>query len=180
MTIRNAYSARPGHRLPGHAAHALVTGYSQFTCPKCSESLPLRVEESRWTIRSPRDVADRLVPQLSLLEREELWVLTLNAKNVVIDAQALYRGNVSASLVRVGELFSPAVRRHAAGLILVHNHPSGDPTPSPDDLHLTAETIAAGRLLDIEVLDHIVIAGGTYVSFRDRGISFDRPASPRS
>ena len=87
----------------------------------------------------------------------------------------VYTGNVSASLVRVGELFRDAVRLDAAGIILVHNHPSGDPTPSPDDLHLTAETLAAGRLLDIDLLDHLVISHDAYVSLRDRGVSFDRP-----
>ncbi|HEX7948875.1 MAG TPA: JAB domain-containing protein [Candidatus Limnocylindrales bacterium] len=86
-----------------------------------------------------------------------------------------YQGNVSASLVRVGELFRDAVRLDAAGVILVHNHPSGDPTPSPDDLHLTAEALAAGRLLDIDLLDHLVIGHDAYVSLRDRGVSFDRP-----
>ena len=87
----------------------------------------------------------------------------------------VYQGNVSASLVRVGELFRDAVRLDAAGAILVHNHPSGDPTPSPDDLHLTAEALAAGRLLDIDLLDHLVIGHDAYVSMRDRGMSFDRP-----
>jgi DNA repair protein RadC len=87
----------------------------------------------------------------------------------------VYQGNVSASLVRVGELFRDAVRLAAAGTILVHNHPSGDPTPSPDDLHLTAEALAAGRLLDSDLLDHLVIGHDAYVSMRDRGISFDRP-----
>ena len=90
------------------------------------------------------------------LEREELRVLSLNTKNVVQRATTVYVGNVSASLVRIGELFRDAVRLDAAGIVLVHNHPSGDPTPSPDDLHLTAEAIAAGRLLDVDVLDHVV------------------------
>jgi len=93
----------------------------------------------------------------------------------VLRVATVYTGNVSASLVRVGELFRDAVRLDAAGIILVHNHPSGDPTPSPDDLHLTAETIAAGRLLDIDLLDHLVISHDAYVSLRDRGVSFDRP-----
>ena len=83
----------------------------------------------------------------------------------------------SSSLVRVGELFRDAVRLNAAGVILVHNHPSGDPTPSPDDLHLTAEALAAGRLLDIDLLDHLVIGHDAYVSLRDRGVAFDRPAA---
>jgi DNA repair protein RadC len=136
----------------------------------------------RWSVRSPRDVADRLVLQMGRLEREELRVVILNTKNVVLRVATAYQGNVSASLVRVGELFRDAVRLTASGVILVHNHPSGDPTPSPDDLHLTAEALAAGRLLDIDVLDHLVIGHDAWVSLRDRGVSFDgqgpsRPAA---
>ncbi|HYH91687.1 MAG TPA: DNA repair protein RadC [Candidatus Saccharimonadales bacterium] len=129
----------------------------------------------RWSIRGPRDVADRLVLQMGRLEREELRVVILDTKNHVLRIQTVYQGNVSSSLVRVGELFRDAVRLNAAGVILVHNHPSGDPTPSPDDLHLTAEALAAGRLLDIGLLDHLVIGHDAYVSLRDRGVSFDRP-----
>ncbi|MEP7158444.1 MAG: DNA repair protein RadC [Chloroflexota bacterium] len=128
----------------------------------------------RWTISAPRDVADRLLPDMARLEREELRVLLLNAKNAVLRQSTVYVGNVSAALVRVAELFRDAVRVHAAGLVVVHNHPSGDPEPSPDDLHLTAEAIAAGRLLDIPLLDHVILAGDGYVSLRDRGIAFDR------
>lgn len=133
----------------------------------------------RWSVRSPRDVADRLRMEMGRLEREELRVLALNAKNVVQKVSVVYVGNVSASLVRVGELFRDAVRLDASGIVLVHNHPSGDPTPSADDLHLTAEAIAAGRLLDVDVLDHVVIAHDSWVSLRDRGIPFDRPGAAR-
>jgi DNA repair protein RadC len=132
---------------------------------------------NRWSIRGPRDIADRLVLQMGRLEREELRVVILDTKNHVLRVSTVYQGNVSASLVRVGELFRDAVRLNAAGVILVHNHPSGDPTPSPDDLHLTAEALAAGRLLDIALLDHLVIGHDAYVSLRDRGVSFDRPGS---
>ena len=126
----------------------------------------------RWQARTPRDVADRLVLQMGRLEREELRVVLLNTKNVAVDLLTVYQGNVSASVVRVGELFRDAVRRNASGIILVHNHPSGDPTPSPDDLHLTAEAVAAGRLLDVAVLDHLIIGHDAYVSLRDRGVAF--------
>ena len=129
---------------------------------------------TRWSVRSPRDVADRLVLQMGRLEREELRVVLLNTKNVVLRVTTVYQGNVASSLVRVGELFRDAVRLNATGVILVHNHPSGDPTPSPDDLHLTAEALAAGRLLDIGLLDHLVIGHDAWVSLRDRGIDFDR------
>jgi len=123
----------------------------------------------RWSVRSARDVADRLVLQMGRLERE-----------VVLRVETVYQGNVSSSLVRVGELFRDAVRLNAAGLILVHNHPSGDPTPSPDDLHLTAEALAAGRLLDIDLLDHVIVGHDAWVSLRDRGVAFDRPGARRS
>lgn len=129
---------------------------------------------ARWTVRAPRDVADRLGAEMAALEREELRVLLLNTKNAVMRQTTVYLGNVSAAVVRVGELFRDAVRVHAAGVIIVHNHPSGDPEPSADDLHLTAESVAAGRLLDIPVLDHVILARDGYVSLRDRGIAFDR------
>ena len=138
-------------------------------CPNCQVRLEIpSLEGTGWTIRAPSDVADRLLLRMGGLEREELVVLVLNTKNVVIRSITVYQGNVSASLVRVGELFRDAVRLNASGVILVHNHPSGDPTPSPDDLHLTAEALAAGRLLDIELLDHLVIGRDTFVSLRDR------------
>ncbi len=128
----------------------------------------------RWVIRAPRDVADRLLAEMGGLEREELHILLLNTKNSVLRSVTVYVGNVSAAVVRVGELFRDAVRVHAAGVIIVHNHPSGDAEPSADDLHLTAEAIAAGRLLDIPVLDHVILAADSYVSLRDRGVLFDR------
>ena len=130
---------------------------------------------ARATIRSPRDLADRLILQMGRLEREELRVVLLDTKNHVLRVATVYQGNVNSSLVRVGELYRDAVRLNAAGVILVHNHPSGDPTPSPDDLHLTAAALAAGRLLDIQLLDHLVIGHDAFVSLRDRGVAFDRP-----
>ena len=131
---------------------------------------------STWMIRSPSDVADRLVLQMGRLEREELRVVILNTKNIVLRVITVYQGNVATSLVRIGELFRDAVRLNGTNVILVHNHPSGDPTPSPDDLHLTAEALAAGRLLDIQLLDHLIVGHDAYVSLRDRGISFERSA----
>ena len=128
----------------------------------------------RLTIRAPRDLGERLVTELGHLEREEMRVVLMDTRNGVLASPTVYRGNVSVALVRIGELFRDAVRLLAARVILVHNHPSGDPTPSPDDLHLTAEAVAAGRLLDIAVLDHLVIGHGTWISLRDRGVVFDR------
>lgn len=148
-------------------------------CPTCSTPLAPTALIG-WTFRSPADIAGRLT-HLGALEREELHVVIANTKNRVIAVERVYQGNVSASLVRVGELFREAVKLNASAIVIAHNHPSGDPTPSPDDLHLTAQAIAAGRLLDIEVLDHLIIArDGAYVSLRDRGVSFDRTTGGQS
>ena len=170
--------SRPNPRepkSPGSQVAEGTTHYAQWLpCPNCGHQIALSTESLTWTIRSPTDVAHRLLARYGQMERESLVVLTMNAKNRVLDEREVYRGNVSASLVRVGELFTEAVRRHASGVILVHNHPTGDASPSPDDLHLTAEALAAGRILDIDVLDHIVLGNGQYVSLRDRGVKFDR------
>ena len=137
-----------------------------------------RIAEVGTALRSPRDAYVEVLQALFAgQESESLAVLALDVKNHVIGVEVVYRGNVSASLVRVGELFRFAVRVNAASIMLAHNHPSGDPTPSPDDLHLTAECIAAGKLLDINVLDHVIVGDDAYTSLRDRGINFDRGQS---
>ena len=134
-----------------------------------------------WSIRSPRDVADRLVLQMGHLEREELRVVLLNAKNVVLRVVTVYQGNVSSSAGpgrRAVPRRRPAERQPRDPR---PQPPGGDPTPSPDDLHLTAEALAAGRLLDIDVLDHLVVGHDAWASLRDRGVSFERPSlGPRA
>jgi DNA repair protein RadC len=123
----------------------------------------------RWRIRTPSDVGERLLPAMRYLEHEELRTLLLNTKNVVVAEQTVYVGNLAGSAVRVGEVFRDAVRRQAAAMVVVHNHPSGDPTPSADDLRITAELVQAGRLLDIELLDHVVVGAEGWVSLRALG-----------
>jgi DNA repair protein RadC len=122
-----------------------------------------------WRIRAPTDVGERLRPAMRHLEQEELRVLLLNTKNVVTGIVTIYVGNLAGSSVRVGEVFRDAVRRQAAAIVVVHNHPSGDPSPSADDLRITAELAEAGRLLDIELLDHVVVAHEGWVSLRALG-----------
>jgi DNA repair protein RadC len=122
-----------------------------------------------WQVRTPADVAERLLPSLAPLEHEELRVLLLTTKNRVTAQRTLYVGNLAGSAVRCGEVFRDAVRRQAAAIVVVHNHPSGDPAPSGDDIRITAELAAAGRLLDIELLDHLVIGAGRWVSLRALG-----------
>lgn len=146
-------------------------------CPKCEHRFNIYSNTFDETIRSPRDTFNAFF-YLGVLDQEELHVALLNARNKIMKRVLVYKGNVSQTLVRVGEVFKEAVKENAASIILVHNHPSGDPTPSPDDLHLTAEVLAAGRLLDIEVLDHVIIGGTEFISLRDRGVAFDRMIPP--
>jgi DNA repair protein RadC len=122
-----------------------------------------------WRIRAPADLAERLVPAMGHLEREELRSVLLNTKNTVTAMVTVYVGNLAGSSVRVGEVFREAVRVQAAAMVVVHNHPSGDPSPSAEDLRITRELAEAGRLLDIELLDHLVIGHGRWVSLRALG-----------
>jgi DNA repair protein RadC len=117
-------------------------------------------------------VDNLLQAEMGLLEQEHLRVLLLNTRNQVLGAAEVYRGSVHTAVVRIGELFREALRQNAPALILVHNHPSGDPTPSADDIAMTRQAIDAGELLDVEVLDHVVIAHGRYESLKQRGQAF--------
>jgi DNA repair protein RadC len=134
--------------------------------------LALESPEERPVIHSPADAAALVQYEMSALEQEHLRVLLLDTKNHVLDIVEVYRGSVNMSQVRVGEVFKAAVRRNAAAVIVVHNHPSGDPTPSPDDVSVTRAIVQAGKLLDVDVLDHLVIGQGRYVSLKERGLGF--------
>lgn len=128
--------------------------------------------QERPQVRTPSDVANLLMLEMGLLEQEQLRVLLLDTKNFIQEVVMVYQGSLNMAMVRVGELFRDAVRRNRASIILVHNHPSGDPTPSPEDVRMTEMTVEAGRLLDIDVLDHIVIGRNRFVSLKERGLGF--------
>jgi len=128
--------------------------------------------ETHPQIQSPADAANLLLPEMGLLDQEHMRVLLLDTKHHVLDAPTVYVGNLNTSVVRVSELFREAIKRNCAAIIIAHNHPSGDPTPSPEDVSVTEQIVAAGRLLDIEVLDHLVIGQQRYVSLRERGLGF--------
>jgi len=102
------------------------------------------------------------------LDHEEMHVLILDTKNQVIEKIRSYKGTVNSSVLRVAEIFRPAIIRNCPGVIVSHNHPSGDPTPSPEDIEVTHQLVSAGRLLDIELLDHIIIGNPRYVSLKER------------
>lgn len=128
--------------------------------------------ELSGAINSPEDAAELVRYDMQGLIQENLWVVLLDTRNRKIGIEKVYVGSLNVSMVRVGELFRGALQRSAAGIILVHNHPSGDPQPSPEDAALTRSAVAAGKLLDVEVLDHLVIGGNNYVSMKEKGLGF--------
>jgi DNA repair protein RadC len=134
--------------------------------------LAMAAPEERSKISSPADAVALVQYEMSAFEQEHLRVMLLNMKNEVLDIIELYHGSLNASMVRVGEVFKPAIRRNAASIIVVHNHPSGDPKPSKEDIAVTRSIVQAGKLLNIEVLDHLIIGQGRYVSLKERGIGF--------
>jgi DNA repair protein RadC len=138
--------------------------------------LTLCAPEERPQIRSPADAAALLSPQIGHKEQEHFWVLFLDTRNRVVGSEAIYKGSLNQSQVRVGEVFCEAVRRNCAAIIVAHNHPSGDPTPSPEDVAVTRDLVAAGQLLGTEVLDHLVIGHQRWISLRERGLGFETTA----
>jgi len=128
--------------------------------------------EEKISVRTPLDVYQLLGLDMAFLDQEHLRVILVNTRSQVMAVKEVYVGNVSSAIVRTAELFQEAVRQNAPAIILVHNHPSGDPTPSPDDVHLTKVAAEAGRLLQIEVMDHIIIGrdGTKYCSLQMMGL----------
>lgn len=129
--------------------------------------------DERLRVTSPGDAAALLLPRMRHLQQEELWVILLDTRNRVMKVVDVYKGSLNTSVVRVGEIFRPAIEMAAAAIIAAHNHPSGDPAPSPEDIHVTRQLMQAGTLLDIELLDHVIIGNGTYASLKERGLGFD-------
>ncbi len=129
--------------------------------------------DERPQVRCPEDVANLLMLEMSTLRQEQFRIVLLDTKNRVLAIPTVYIGNINTSIVRAAEVFREAVTRNCAALIAVHNHPSGDPAPSPEDVMVTRHLVEAGKLLDIEVLDHIIIGRGRYTSLKERGLGFD-------
>ena len=123
------------------------------------------------TISRPQEVAAYLAPEMADLEQEQLRVVLLNTKNRVLGCCLVYQGGINAVSIRIADCFREAVRIGAAALVLAHNHPSGDPTPSPEDVAVTVDAARVGALLGIDVLDHVIIGGqGRHMSLRERGL----------
>ena len=129
--------------------------------------------QDRPQIRSPADAANLVMMEMSLLEQEHLRLLLLDTKNRVLKMPTVYIGNLNTSVIRVGELFRYALRENCASIIVVHNHPSGDPSPSPEDVQVTERIVKAGKMLDIDVLDHLIIGKQRFISLKERRLGFE-------
>ena len=125
--------------------------------------------DERYIIRSPEDGADYVMEEMRSLAQEHFVVLFLNTKNQIIHRQTIFIGSLNASIVHPREVFREAVKRSAASIICAHNHPSGDPTPSQEDIHVTRRLVESGKMIGIEVLDHLIIGDRKFVSLKEKG-----------
>lgn len=123
--------------------------------------------------KNPGDAAVLLMLEMSHLDQEQMRVVCLNTQNQLQKIHLVYQGSLNAASIRIGEIFKEPLRLNSAAIILAHNHPSGEPLPSPEDVLVTREIVAAGNLLDCEVLDHLVIGQGKWVSMREKGLGFN-------
>lgn len=163
-------------RLRGVEIHKVVPGIGEVKMCQILAGLQLGLRTASTRVEivdlsNPQAVFQHLAPKMSDLEYEQFHVVLLNAKNHVLGVELISQGTLTASLVHPREIFKPAIRQNAHAVILAHNHPSGDPTPSREDREVTQRLIAVGKLLGIEVLDHLVIGHGRYTSFRERGLA---------
>lgn len=168
--IRRLYQAHP-------AELATVKGINQVTAVRIKAALNLGLRlnlpgEERPTINSPADAAALVQYEMGLLEKEHLRVILLDRRNHVMDIVEVYAGSVNSSQVRVAEVFRPAIQRLASAIVVCHNHPSADCTPSPDDVAVTRALVQAGKLLDIDLLDHLILSFKSFVSLKERGLGF--------
>jgi DNA repair protein RadC len=134
--------------------------------------LTLAAYDDRFQVKSPADVAQLFMTEMLALDQEELWVAALDTKNRLLKVDKLHRGSVNSAQIRVGEVYKEALRLNATSIIVAHNHPTSDPTPSPEDILVTKQIVQAGKLLDVEALDHLIVGGNRYVSMREHGLGF--------
>jgi DNA repair protein RadC len=157
---------------------AKVRGVGESKAAKVKASFELGkrlaalTNEDRPRIESPEDVETLMGIDMAALEQEQLRVVLLDTKHRVLAIRTVYQGSANQAGVRVGEVFRDAVRHNAVAMVLVHNHPSGDPTPSSADVSMTMDVVAAGKLMDITVLDHLIIGQGRHTSLKRLGLGF--------
>lgn len=127
----------------------------------------------RPKVTSPADAANLVMSEMRDLRVEHMRLILLDTRNNVLGTPTVYIGSLNSVSIRQGDLFRHALERNAAAMILIHNHPSGDPNPSPEDVVVTRQLVSSGKLLDVNVLDHLVIGDGRYVSLKERRLGFD-------
>ncbi len=174
-SLSNVFAAPP-------TALIEISGIGPLTVARLRAALELGLRvaaqptEQRPQIRSVADAAELLIPQMCRLEQEQFKLILLDTRMYVIDVVTLYVGSVNQQIIRVAEVFREAIRRNATAIVLAHNHPSSDVSPSPEDVSTTRAIIKAGHLLDVEVVDHLIISGRgqhAYCSLKERGLGFD-------
>ncbi|MBS4173701.1 DNA repair protein RadC [Bacillus sp. FJAT-49736] len=125
--------------------------------------------DDRYVIRSPEDGANFVMNDMRFLSQEHFVCLYLNTKNQVLHKQTIFIGSLNASIVHPREVFKEAFRRSAASIICIHNHPSGDPAPSREDIEVTKRLVECGKIIGIDILDHLIIGDKKYVSLKEKG-----------
>ena len=126
-------------------------------------------EMQKFKISSPQDIGNVYMEELRYKKKEIFRVVLLNTKNVIIGSKDISEGSLNASIVHPREVFLEAIKKSANKMILMHNHPSGDPTPSSEDINITKRLISAGQIVGIEILDHVIIGDGSFYSFKENG-----------
>ena len=142
-------------------------------CLELGKRMMTHMPEARPQIKTPADAARLLMPEIGHLEQEEVWVLLLDARNRMIGMSRIYRGNLNSANMRVNELFREAIRNNAASIVLSHNHPSQDCSASSDDVFVTKEVVKAGKLLDIDCVDHLICCAASFYSLKEHGLGFE-------
>ena len=132
--------------------------------------------QERALIRAPEDIYNLIGAELAHLAQEKLCVVLLSTKQEVLRVHHVYQGTVNSASVRIAEVLRPAIKENSPTLVVVHNHPSGDPTPSPEDIRITRRLVASAATMDIDLQDHLVVGARSFVSMRQRGLGFDGPA----
>ncbi len=135
--------------------------------------MALAAHGQRPQVTSPQIAAEIFMVHMRHLEQEEVRVMLLDTRNRMLEVPMVCRGSLNVAHMRPADVFREAVRHNSAAVILAHNHPSGDPSPSPDDIRMTRELFKAGRLLGVDLLDHIIIGNDRYVSLKEQGVSFE-------
>jgi DNA repair protein RadC len=156
---------------------ASVKGVGAQTALRLKASLALgrkllEPEDERPLVNSPSSAAAIFVPRMAYRQQEYLLVITCDTRHRVLEITEVYHGSLNSAAVRIAEVFKPAIQQNGAAIVIAHNHPSGDPDPSPEDVAITRAIVQSGKLLDIAVLDHLIIGNPNWVSLKERGLGF--------